>query len=379
MARRRGWHEGTRYKRNDGLFVGRVQFEGTRHQVTSADAKERDRLLRTLIHELEQGKRPTNLPRRKTLEQVVHEWLAEQELTHPATYRTWKSYADSHILTSPLAKMRCNALTPQMITSLYREKLGAGYAQNTVKQIHRTLRACLNWAVTQEVPVPAAVLKMDAPSVDPVDYVQLSPAQVARLFRSLAGDPLEAMWRLCWYTSARLGELLALTWADVNLGAARIQTRRILIKAVDGEPTTRAGKTRASQAVLAIPTDAVDALRRHFVAQQERRAALGDAWRMPRIGDLVFDRGDGGALRHEQAEDAFYAALAAAQLPRTRVHDLRGAGLSALREAGHDVLDVQRRARHASVKTTMDSYVRASDDSDRRVADTLERLIREAN
>jgi integrase len=383
VARRRGRGEGSRFTRErDGrkLYIGRVQVDGARHQVASRDARERDRLLRALIRDLEAGNAPASVPRRMVLRQVVAVWLADRELTRPATYPTWKSYA-RHLLDCPLAGVRVGALTPAAVTAFYRERLGAGYAPSTVRQIHRTLQACLNWAVGQEVPVPAPVLKMQAPAVAVVERVQLTPAQVGRLFRSLRerDDPLEALWRLVYYTAARLGEGLALPWINVDLGAGEIWLTRILVKSVGGEPRTRPGKSKGSQAVLAIPPDAVDALRRHWLRQEERRALLGAAWMEQRAGRLVVDRGDGGSLRHEQAEQAFYQALEAAGLPRCRPHDLRGAALSALREAGHDVLDVQRRARHASVQTTLESYVRASDAADRRAAETLERLVHDSS
>jgi integrase len=379
MPKRRGNHEGTRLRRGS-LFIGRVQYEGKRYQVSSVDARERDRLLRALVRELEAGKTPTGAPRRLTLAQVVAAWLADREITRPATYATWRSYS-RHLVASEMAGARVGALTPARVTAFYRGRLAAGYAQSTVRQIHRTLQACLNWAVGQDVPVPAALLKMQSPAVEEVDRVQLTPAQVGRLFRSLGerDDPLGALWVLTWYAAARLGELLALTWDNVDLGAGRIRVVRILVKSVGGEPRTRAGKTKSSRAVLAIPAGAVDALRRHWAAQEERRLVVGAAWRAPAIGRLVFDRGDGGSLRHEEAEAAFHRALAAAGLPKCRPHDLRGAALSALREAGHDVLDVQKRARHASVQTTLGSYVRASDAADRRAAETLERLVREAD
>jgi integrase len=380
MPKRRGWHEGTRYRRADGLHVGRVQFDGTRHQVTSTDPRERDRLLRALIRDLEAGRAAGNRPRRTTLRAVAEEWLADRALTRPATYPTWRSYA-RHLTDGPLGAAVVARLTGAQVTAFLAGRAAAGYAPATVRQIHRTLMACLNWAVGQDVPVPAPVLKMRAPAVAAVERVQLTPAQVGRLFGSLRerADPLEALWRLVYYTAARLGEGLALPWINVDLGAGEIWLTRILVKSVDGEPRTRPGKSKGSQAVLAIPPDAVDALRRQWLRQEERRALLGVAWKEPRTGRLVFDRGDGGALRHEQAEEALYAALDAAGLPRCRPHDLRGAALSALREAGHDVLDVQRRARHASVQTTLESYVRASDAADRRAAETLERLVAEGS
>lgn len=378
MAKRRGWHEGTRYRRRDGVYVGRVQYDRVRYQVTSTDPRERDRLLRALIRDLEQSKTPAVAPRRKSLTQVVTEWLADRALTKPATYPTWKSYA-RHLTEGELGRVVAAALTAPQVVDFLRAKQEAGYAQSTVRQIHRTLMACLNWAVGQDVPVPAAVLKMTAPAVEDVDRVQLTPAQVGHLFRSLdaTDDPHGALWRLTWYAATRLGELLALTWDNVDLGVGTVRVVRVLVKAVDGEAVCRPGKTKQSRAILAVPPDAVDALRGHWLRQEERRDIVGPAWKTPAIGRLVFDRGDGGALRHEQAEQALYDALKQAGLPRCRPHDLRGAALSALNAAGMDVLDIQKRARHASVQTTIGAYIRGPDPSDREAAATLERLVRD--
>jgi integrase len=377
-AKRRGKHEGCRYRRKDGLFVGRVRFEGRRYQVSSADRLERDRLLRALIRDLDTGTTPANEPRRVLVRTVVDQWLADRALATPATVPTWRSYAQ-HILEAPIADRRVAGLTAPDVTAWLTERRAAGYASSTVRQMHRTLRAALNWAVEQGVPVPATVLRAAPPAVDDVERVQFTPQQVRTLFASLRdrADPLEAAWRLCWYTALRLGELLALAVADLEYtdDGGLIRVRRILIKSTDGEPRCRAGKTKSSRAALAIPPDAARALRAHLERQEERRAALGPAWRTPAVGRLLFDRGDGGAYRHEQAEAAWYDAVKLAGLPRCRPHDLRGAALSALREAGHDVLDVQRRARHARVATTIESYVRATDDADRRAAATLERLV----
>jgi integrase len=230
---------------------------------------------------------------------------------------------------------------------------------------------------------------MDPPAVAKTERTQLSPAQVGQLFRSTEGDPLGCLWRLTWYCATRLGESLALRWSDVDLGGQRITVRRILVGVKDGEPAYRDGKSKQSQATLPIPPGLVDALRRHRTAQEAQRAALGPAWRPL---DLMFDRGDGGSLGHKQAERVWYRTLRSAGLPRCRLHDLRSAGLprcrlhdlrgasgSALLEAGHGLVDIQRRLRHASIQTTVGSYLQPTTAADERAAATLERLVSEAN
>jgi integrase len=223
--------------------------------------------------------------------------------------------------------------------------------------------------------MPLAVLKMDPPSAVGVERTQLTPAQVGHLIRRSDADALGCLWRLTWYCATRVGESLALRWSDVDLGGRRITLRRILVGVRDGEPTYREGKTRGSQATLPVPPDLVDALKRYWAAQEGRKAALvasGGTWQER---GLVFDRGDGGSLRKEQAEKAFYAALSDAGLPRCRLHDLRGASGSALLEAGHGLVDIQRRLRHADIKTTVGAYLQPTTEADERAAATLERLV----
>lgn len=388
-AKRARNHSGTVYRRTDGLWVGRVVFEGKRHQVTAAKEADCARRLRGVIRELEEGRNPANVPRRRTVAQVGREFLAHTALTRPATLASRRSYLENHLLgrdaadpkdrirPHPLAAKRVADVTPSDLRALYAAK-AADLAPSTVRQLHRIVKTMFGWAAGEGVPVQPGVLRLASPDVPAVERVQLTPAQVARLFRSAAerGDDLEAVWRLIWYTGCRLGEVLALPWENVDLGRREVLIRRILrrVEPGTGRPIWGSGKTFEGRRPLPVGDDAVAALRRHFARQQERRAELGAAWREH---GLVFDRGDGGAFRHEAVEARFYAALATAKLPRCRVHDLRGASGTALREAGHDLVDIQRRLGHANIATTVGSYLRPTVDADRRTADTLERVVRE--
>lgn len=383
-------HSGTVYRRKDGLWVGRVQFEGKRHQVTAAKQAECSRLLRGVIRDLEEGRSPANAPRRRTVAQVGRDFLVHTGLTRPATLPGRRSYLEVHVLgrehpepekrikPHPLAAKRVADVTSADLRALYAAKAASGLAPSTVRQLHRVLKTMLGWAVGEGVPVQPGVLKLAAPAVPAVERVQLTPAQVGLLFRTAAerGDDLEALWRLVWYTSCRLGELLALPWENVDLSRNEVLVRRILyrVEPDTGRPLWRSGKTMQARRPLPIGEDAADALRRHYERQVGRWADLKSGWK---DYGLVFDRGDGGAYRHEPVEERFYDALDAAGLPRCRVHDLRGASGTALREAGHDLVDIQRRLGHANISTTVGSYLRPTTDADRRTADTLERVVRE--
>jgi hypothetical protein len=103
VANRRAWHEGTKCRRPGGLYGGRVLFDGKRYQVTATEAKERDRLLWERVRGLEESEESTNLPHRKTVAQVAHDYLAWPNRRSP-TYPGSRSYLERHVLGDPLPR-----------------------------------------------------------------------------------------------------------------------------------------------------------------------------------------------------------------------------------------------------------------------------------
>ena len=115
----------------------------------------------------------------------------------------------------------------------------------------------------------------------------------------------------------RQGELLALSWRDVDMDRGKIQVRGNL-QSTGGaaEPKTSSGRRQITLTSLAL-----EALKRHRIRQNEARLAIGPAW--TDLG-LIFTNTVGGYLdvnnlRHR----AFPRLLERSGVPRIRFHDLR--------------------------------------------------------
>lgn len=75
----------------------------------------------------------------------------------------------------------------------------------------------------------------------------------------------------------RPGELLALTWTNVDLDEAKMRVTQSLIQEA-GQQSLGDTKTAASRRVLLMPAPVVTVLRAHLTAQaSERRSAPGSA------------------------------------------------------------------------------------------------------
>jgi integrase len=150
-------------------------------------------------------------------------------------------------------------------------------------------------------------------------------------------------------TGMRAGELLRLTWDDVDLDAATLQVRR------------SKGKGRHSPITLMVAT--VDCLREHRRAQAAERLAA-KTWH---DNDLVFPARNGAAWQ----QSTFSGGWARLGMG-VRFHDLRHSHATQLLRAGVRLDAVSKRLGHASSAITAEVYSHVLADDDPLAVERLE-------
>ena len=90
----------------------------------------------------------------------------------------------------------------------------------------------------------------------------LSPVQVRAFLGVAKGDRLEALYAVALALGLRQGELLGLSWRDVDFGAGTLTVRRSLQR-IDGEVRLVEPKTETSRRTLSLPPSVATALRAH--------------------------------------------------------------------------------------------------------------------
>ena len=145
------------------------------------------------------------------------------------------------------------------------------------------------------------------------------------------------------------GEILALTWQDVDIDARTLQVRRALSDGVVSEP-----KTKRSHRRIGLSSDAANALRDHRKRQLEERIKRGGLWE---DRDLVFPSNVGTHMSQRNLTRAFKAAAARAGLPETvRLYDLRHTCATLLLSRNVHPKYVQELLGHRSIALTLDTY-----------------------
>jgi integrase len=130
-------------------------------------------------------------------------------------------------------------------------------------------------------------------------------------------------------------------------------------------------KTAASERPVPLPPFVTSRLIAHHAAQlRERFAAV-----VPTEEGLIFVTPRGLPVSHSWLTQHFQDLLAAAGLPKMRLHDLRHGAATLLLGAGVHPRVAQQLLRHASSKTTTEIYSHVTAAQERQAAEVLEAAL----
>ncbi len=355
--------------------LGRDPVTGRRRQVfrdarTKSEARE---VLRRLLREIEDGTHvePHNL----TVEEHLTGWLHDVA-RHRVTQRSFDRY-ESVIrvqLVPALGAVKLIDLRPAQVQQLYSQLVDKGLSAATVLKVHTTLHSALKHAVTMGLLARNPSDNMALPRIRRREMTALGEQEIARLLAA-AKDTTVEVPLLCLVTlGLRRGELLGLTWPDVDFEAAQVSVRRSLEESSAGV-TLKPPKTQRSTRTLALPQVTVEALREHRRSQREERLRLGPSFN---TRGLVFPGADGEPWWCSNFARACRRVFDGAGLARVRLHDLRHAHATMLLREGVHPKVVSERLGHASVALTMDVYSHVLPGMQREAAERIDESLRAA-
>jgi integrase len=216
-------------------------------------------------------------------------------------------------------------------------------------------------------------LLVDAPRVSHRDVHVLSPDEALRLVDAARPDRLEALWVLALSTGLRRGELLGLTWSDIDLDRRQLRVTKALQRIPEKGLVLAETKTRRGRRSIVIPVGAVEALRRHRGRQAEERLLAGSQWEEK---GFVFTSSRGTPLDGDNLiSRPFRRVLQEAGLPPMRFHDLRHSCASLLLAQGVAPRVVMETLGHSRISVTLDTYTHVLPALQREAADAMDRAL----
>ena len=175
-------------------------------------------------------------PKKLTVADLLDRWLGAQK--HRVAPRTWEQYRSivaQHLKPTlgaiALTKLRAPHVEQALSTWIEggrKDKRKGHLSPKTVRHCFTTLRSALRQGMAWQVLHRDPLAGVKPPKAEQDEVAVLDPAGCAALLTAAKGTDLEVAITVAIGSGIRRGELLGLTWADVDLDAGRLSVRRSL-------------------------------------------------------------------------------------------------------------------------------------------------------
>lgn len=381
MARKRKNGQGTVRLRKDGRWEGRhiVGYdENGKPKTKNVLAKTRaecDEKLKKLQAEYGQVAHFKVEPDMRFGDWIVYWYENHAKLTiRPTTQKGYEEWIYVHAIPGlghiPLNKLTqadCQKFLNEMKANgrkIHRDTKGPEMAERSVRSCYHVIRMALERAIKDGLTKKNPILGVKLPPPEPKEMKVLSKEEIQRFLIQAKEEGMYEFFLLELTTGMRRGEILALTWDDLNFESGELRINK-QVTPVGGKNILCEPKTKAAFRTIILPPVMVELLREY---------------KMGIFSPLMFP----SRIKPEQPIDPGYVRkrlqqiLERADCKRVRFHDLRHTFATMSLEHGMDVKTLSAIIGHVSAKTTLNIYTHITSEMEENAAVSIDRGIAKA-
>ena len=356
-----------------------------------------------------------------TLKDFITRWTAEkaQQELQPGTLEKYQAVINSFILPA-LGHLKLSEIKPHTVNAFFVSltKDGSrldgkpgGYSKGTINKVSNVLssilRTAVEWEAIERNPCDAVWVKAE----DSAEKIKFFTPQQAAAFLDYISKPytirtkghtrtddtgkqytvgdytstkelptqMKVLFSLAIYSGLRKGEILALTWDDVDFENNTVAVTKAAA-VVGGQQIVKVPKTRNSYRLISIPHSITQQLQQWKLEQTRYRLQVGAYWQ----GDnWIFTQDDGRMMSYYTPYSALQDILThynaekaeSDKLPMIPFHGLRHTKATLQIAAGTDVRTVSAILGHRETSTTMNIYSHSLQTAEQEAAANMERLL----
>lgn len=344
--------------REDGT-LDRIQRTVVLGSLTELSRREARSLLQKRVSDINQGRhraRPM-----MTLEKFARDhWQAGALLAlKPSSAKYYNFQLDNNVLPALGSHRLCDVTRP-VIQHFLLEQRRSGYSSSSVHGIHtilgKVLQAAVECGYLETNPARAISIGERDPKRE---RKLLSLTEIRTLLTNLT-DPCRTIVVVAVLTGMRIGEILALRWKRLDFLRGTIEVAESYSNGQFGTP-----KTKSSRRVIPMSTS----LREYLEAHKLR-------CRRTSSEDLVFCTATGTPLSSANLYNRVLAPTCdRVGLSRVSWHSFRHTNGTLLGEVGESVKTGQALLGHSDLETTLNVYMHAIPDSQRRAVERVAEVV----
>lgn len=291
-----------------------------------------------------------------------------------AKYRN-QNYFDRYILPNlggmkikDISTVACQQFLMKMYTNgriRNVKKKGKGLSAKTVKDIKIVLQTCLQKAEDEGLIDSNPCKKVQLPKDAPKEMQTLKANELGRFLQETKDSECYEFYILEITTGLRLGEILALTWDDLDMKNKTISVNK-QVQRIGSELKVTTPKTASSIRTIALCDECFNQL---ILLRSRQRLD----------NKLIFPSPITGGLRDPSSVTRkLHRMQKRAGVPQIRFHDLRHSFATLSLEQGMDIKTISHMLGHTDAGFTMNTYMHVTNNMQQTVADAMGNLITES-
>lgn len=363
--KKRGQGEGGIYKRSDGTWEAKITVGKTvdgrqkRKSFYGKTRKEVDEKLTAAKAEINKGSYTE--PSKMTFAEWIEIWLKEykKHTLKPSSYMLYCSSFEKYIRPK-LGNIKLKDLRSDMIQKFINEMSAQNQCRGYIQNHLKVITGALKQAFANEL-IPKDVSKgIKLPKEEKKDIEVLTAEEQEIFTRTAKRMEYGEIFILMLATGLRIGEVLALTWSDVELteGVVRVNKTQVEVKDPDdhnsrlhieyGTPKTKSS-TR-SIPLLPIIVAMLEDMQKKLEMEREKKGSTFNKL------NLIFYRHNGEGLSTGWVRQIFKKVLREANLKDLHPHCLRHSFATRCLEQGVELRIVQELLGHSKITMTANLY-----------------------
>lgn len=309
-----------------------------------------------------------------TMKELLEEWLKySKDIWSPKTY-----IANAHwceIINKSIGHIRLQDINVKILEDFYKElRENTTYSDKTIQHFYTIITTSLKKAIIWGYIVNNPNSFIEKPKVRKKEIQCYSPEEVEKLLECIKNECLkyQAMIYLAIDSGARRGEIVGLTWNDVDLKKQTLNINKSVQYTKELGIFEKTTKTQTSDRIIYLSNKTIEILKAYQKEQLENKLKLGSKWENSK---RIFTTIVGGDMHPDTPSQILEKIIKKYNLKRISFHGLRHTSISLQISSGIQAQIISKRAGHSSVSTTHSIYSHFFDNEFKEVASAMNNIL----
>lgn len=313
-----------------------------------------------------------------TVSEYVQIYLnSRKDTVRDTTLYTYSVNYNTHIK-DYFNNIKLRDATPKVIDAYY-TMLATKISNTTITNVCTVLNGAFDMAVRQEIISvnPCSLIRRDAVKTvyHPQSKKCLNDAELETALKKLKNEKIYPIIALAVFYGLRRGELLGLTWDNVDMDNKVFYIRRTMAKVGARNYVIRDYcKNKSSERACTMSDDIYNLFLDIKQKQDICKQVTGNKF-AENDYDFVFTKSNGTPYTTTGLSGTYTYVLKKHNLTRNRLHDLRHTAATLMFEHGADAVTVQHALGHSTVNTTLNVYVHNTDTTNSKASEIMSNVV----